>query len=167
MIMVDRPGMSEEHPSRWKAGARLAAGAVAAAGAIGVTEFLADWSSEPMSRIPFVTSIVLVTSLPHSTPARPSSVLGGHLVCALSGLASLWLLGSSELAAAVAVGLAVVSMQLLRVLHPPAGINAFLIPTLALPWTWIVTPVLTGSLILAAYSWLWARMSGKLSGPWV
>jgi CBS-domain-containing membrane protein len=162
---VQQDLMTNEAPSIWTRVAVLAASAVAAGAAIALTEVLADWSSEPMSRIPFVTSIVLVTSLPQSQPAQPRCVLGGHLVCALAGLVGAGVLGSGEIAAAVAVGLAVVGMQVLRVLHPPAGINAFLIPTLALSWNWVVTPVMTGALLLAAYSWLWTHVHRRLTEP--
>jgi hypothetical protein len=48
--------------------------AVGAGIAIGLMELLAYWGGEPLARVPFVTSIVLVTLLPQSEAARPAAI---------------------------------------------------------------------------------------------
>lgn len=126
-----------------------------AALAIAIMELLAHVAGEPLARVPFVTSIVLVIALPGTEPARPASVVGGHLASSLSGLAALWLLGPGEVASSVAVGLATVAMITARVLHPPAGIDAFLIASLSLPATWVLNPVLAGAVLLVGYAKVW------------
>jgi hypothetical protein len=40
-------------------------------------------------------------------------------------------------------------------MHPPAGIDAFLVARLGLPTSWIVNPVVIGVLLLAGYSRVW------------
>jgi CBS-domain-containing membrane protein len=106
--------------------------------------------------VPFVTSIVLVMAVPEIEAARPPAVIFGHLLSGVAGLVALWTLGSNELATAVGVGLATLFMLASRVVHPPAGINAFLIPANAISASWILNPILVGSILLAAYGRLWA-----------
>ena len=50
-----------------------------------------------------------------------------------------------------------------RALHPPAGVDAFLIAQLDLPWSWIVNPVLIGAILLAGFSQIWAWGGSYLS----
>jgi CBS-domain-containing membrane protein len=129
--------------------------ALGAAVAIAGMEVFGTAIAEPLFRVPFVTSIVLVMALPNSEPARWTSVLGGHLVSCVAGYAALWVLGAGSTAASVGVGLATLAMISGRCLHPPAGINAFLIPQNGLPLVWAASPVAVGALLLIGYAWLW------------
>ena len=129
--------------------------AVGAGLAIGLMELLAYWDGEPLVRVPFVTSIVLVTLLPQSEAARPAAIIGGHLLSAIAGLIALWVLGPGEAATVVGVGLATLLMAATRLVHPPGGIDAFLIPAEGLPAIWIVNPVFIGAVLLAVFAALW------------
>jgi CBS-domain-containing membrane protein len=126
------------------------------AGAMGIMELLASYVEEPLWRIPFVTSIVLVTALPDSEASRPYAVIAGHMWSCGAGLAALALLGPGNLASAVGVGLAALGMLAIRAPHPPAGIDAFLITANALSLGWVVSPVLIGSLLLVLFSRAWS-----------
>jgi CBS-domain-containing membrane protein len=137
--------------------------AIGAAAAIGVMELLAHAAQEPLSRVPFVTSIVLTLSLPDSEPAQPYAVIVGHLASCVAGLAAIWCLGSGEMASAVGVGLAAISMLALRAMHPPAGIDAFLIAGMGLPASWILSPVLVGAVLLASFARLWSMGERRLA----
>ena len=78
---------------------------------------------------PLGASAVLVFALPASPMAQPWSVVGGNTVSALVGIGcahALQWLGSPELAAALAVALAITLMLALRCLHPPGGASALL-----------------------------------------
>ena len=130
--------------------------AVGAAIAIGAMEILARWDGEELSRVPFVTSIVLVMALPDSEPARPSAVIAGHFPSSLAGLIALWAFGSNEFATIAGVGLATLLMLATRAVHPPAGIDAFLVPAYALPATWILNPMLSGAVLLAGFASVWS-----------
>lgn len=112
----------------------------------------------PLVTIPFATSIVLVISQPDVQPARPRALIGGHLVSALVGLLVLTVTGPGPIAAAVAVGLAVLAMILTDTLHPPAGINPLLVVAGNLPWSFLAAPVLLGALMLAAFAFVWHRL---------
>jgi hypothetical protein len=70
--------------------------ALGAAVAIGATELLSDVAQEPLSRVPFVTSIVLTLSLPDSEAARPYAIIVGHLASCVAGFVALWCFGSGD-----------------------------------------------------------------------
>jgi len=131
--------------------------------AIGVMELLAHIAQEPLARIPFVTSIVLTMSLPDSEPARPYAVIVGHLASCVAGLVALWCLGSGETASGVGVGLAAFLMLALRAMHPPAGIDAFLVAGWGLPTSWVLSPVLVGAVLLASFARLWSMGERRIA----
>lgn len=123
--------------------------------AIALMEVLARVAEEPLSRVPFVTSIALVMALPDSPQARTYNVVAGHMLCCVAGLAAFWSFGSGDTACAVALGLALLLMLMAQALHPPAGINAFLIAAYGLPLSWAISPVLVGAIFLVGYKRVW------------
>jgi CBS-domain-containing membrane protein len=125
--------------------------------AIYVMERSSAMTAYPLAAIPFATSIVLVISQPGAVPAQPRALIGGHLISALVGLLVLALTGPGPLAAALAVGIAVLAMVLTGTLHPPAGINPLLVVAGNLPWSFLLAPVLTGALMLTAFALVWHR----------
>lgn len=131
--------------------------AIGAGLAIGLMEVLARYADEPLSRVPFVTSIVLVMALPDAPPSRPYAVIGGHLLSCLAGLIALWAFGTGEAACAVALGLALWLMLCFDALHPPAGIDAFLVVVFALPVSWVLSPVLIGAIFLVGFARAWTQ----------
>ncbi len=152
-------------PARRHLVRQLGVAAYRAAGAglaIALMEALAGLAQEPLARVPFVTSIVLVMALPASEPAQARAIIGGHLVSCLAGWCVLAFAGQSDGASAVAVGVATLAMIALRALHPPAGIDAFLMTSQALPASWIVSPVLIGALLLTAFAALWSAGERRL-----
>lgn len=132
--------------------------------AILAMELMTPLTAYPLAAIPFATSIVLVISQPDAKPAQPRALIGGHLVSAVAGLLVSMLAGPSIIAAALAVGLAVLAMVLTDTLHPPAGINPLLIVLGSLPLPFLIVPVLAGACLLAAFAWLWHRLVGRT--PW-
>jgi CBS-domain-containing membrane protein len=124
--------------------------------AIAIMEALAKLGHHEAARVPFVTSIVLALAAPETAPARPYAIVAGHLLSSLAGVAAVICLGPGDTASAVAVGLALLLMLACRALHPPAGIDAFLITEFNLPPGWIINPVLIGAVLLAVFSRLWA-----------
>ena len=78
---------------------------------------------------PLGASAVLVFAVPASPMAQPWAVVGGNTLSALVGIAGVHgvqLLGSPELAAALAVATAIALMLALRCLHPPGGATALM-----------------------------------------
>jgi CBS domain-containing membrane protein len=70
---------------------------------------------------PMGASSVLLFAVPASPLAQPWSVFGGNLVSALVGVTCAQMIDNPMLAAPVAGGLAILTMFLLRCLHPPGG----------------------------------------------
>jgi CBS domain-containing membrane protein len=91
-------------------------------------------------------SAVIVFGLPTSPLGQPWSLLMGHLVSALAGVAAQWLFAGHWFAPAIAVGLALGLMMALRCVHPPGGATALMAviggPTIhALGWSYVLVPV--------------------------
>jgi CBS-domain-containing membrane protein len=133
--------------------------AIGAGLAIGIMEAMAIIAAEPMVRVPFVTSIVLAMALPESLPAQPKAIVGGHMFSCLGGFMALYVLGPGETASAAAVGLATWLMIASRTLHPPAGIDAFLVASYGLSVDWVLNPVLIGAIMLSVFGhgWHWGE----------
>jgi CBS-domain-containing membrane protein len=71
-------------------------------------------------------------------------------------------LDPGELTSVIGVSLATLLMLATRAIHPPAGIDAFLMASHALPAGWLVNPVLIGAVLLAAFARVWAIAERKL-----
>jgi CBS domain-containing membrane protein len=93
---------------------------VTAALAIGATIALSHWLLSPPYVAAIGASSVLIFALPASPLAQPWSVFGGYVVSAAVGVA-MAALPYPALAAALAVGGAIMAMLILRCLHAPAG----------------------------------------------
>lgn len=113
-------------------------------------------------------SAVLVFAVPHGQLAQPWPVIGGHVVSALVGVTTAKLVDRVELAAAIAVGLAIVAMHLLKCIHPPGGATALSAviggPAVkALGFGFVFRPVMLGAVLLVAvgvafnWSFEWRR----------
>lgn len=96
----------------------------------------------------FGASCVLAFGVPDSPLAQPRSIIGGHVVSTLVGLLVLGTLGNSWWAGALAVGLALAVMQQTRTLHAPAGANPLVVLAASAPVSFLVTPVLTGAVVI-------------------
>jgi CBS domain-containing membrane protein len=102
----------------------------------------------------FGASSVLVYGVINSPLAQPRNLVGGHALSALIGVTVYQLLPQPLwLAAALAVSLAIVGMQITKTLHPPGGATALIAvigsPKLkALGYWYVAVPVLAGALLL-------------------
>ena len=132
--------------------------------AILAMHFLAGYGHTPLMLVPFATSIVLVLGTPEAEPAQPRALVGGHVISTLVGLAVSYAFGPSPWAAAAAVGLAMVAMYFVRAFHPPAGIDPLIIVNESLPWPFLFTTVLPGSLLLLGFAFLWHNAARR--GAW-
>ena len=159
--MPEKPELLENIKANWKTYAWRALG-----GAIGIYAmmFLAEMGHLPIALVPFATSVVNVIALPDALPGQPRALIGGHLISTITGLLVLTAFGSSTLAAALAVGLAIIAMHLTRTMHPPAGINPLIIVTASLPWSFLFVPVLAGVIVLTALAYLWLSRGNNLVG---
>lgn len=97
-------------------------------------------------------SAVLLYAVPHSPMSQPWALVGGHLLSGIAGWACSLLIPDPVLAAAGAVGLAVLLMHLAHCLHPPGGATA-LIMVLAADqfhhhgWGWLASTVIANAIL--------------------
>lgn len=98
---------------------------------------------------PLGATCVLLFAVPKSPLAQPRNIIGGHLISTLIGLLTINLFGDGMLPIAFAVGASIALMQLLRVVHAPAGANPLLIIMSGTTnYSFLLTPVLIGSVLL-------------------
>ena len=133
--------------------------------AVGVMEFLAQLGQVSYAKVPFVTSIVLAIALPDAPASTPRAIIGGHIASTLAGIAVVYLLGTQDFSAALAVGLAVLAMAATRTMHPPAGLDAFLVVSQGLPASWLLFPVIPGAILLAVFAVIWKAIGDRLFAP--
>jgi CBS-domain-containing membrane protein len=94
-------------------------------------------------------------------------LIGGHLVSAAVGLAVVALLGPGPWAAALAVGLAMLAMNLTGTFHPPAGIDPLVVAVHGMSWSFLLAPVAASALLLALFAFVWHNLvrRGASAGP--
>lgn len=98
-------------------------------------------------------SAVLLFAVPHGALSQPWPVVGGNLIAAFIGVTCAQLIAEPYVAAALAVGLAILLMYYLRCLHPPGGATA-LVAVIGgesvhqLGYTFLLTPVLANVAVL-------------------
>ncbi|CDH03367.1 HPP family protein [Xenorhabdus bovienii] len=113
--------------------------------------YLSQTTEYPWLMAPFGATCAILFSAPTSPLAQPRNVIGGHLLTTAVGLVALYTLGNSMIVMSLAVGIAIMLMQLFRVVHPPAGANPLVVLLAgqeAVGFDFLLTPVLTGSLAL-------------------
>lgn len=126
-------------------------GFIGGAAGILVLCLLGEYSGIPWLMAPFGATCVLLFAVPTSPLAQPRNIVFGHLISAAVGLSALFMFGDSYVVMAIAVGTAIMLMQHFRSVHPPAGANPIVIAlagTTNIDWTFLITPVLSGSLAL-------------------
>lgn len=98
-------------------------------------------------------SAVLVFALPHVNVAQPWPLVGGQVVSALVGVLCAKYIPDTTLAAAMAVGVAILAMYYLGCIHPPGGATALAAVVsgpdiLAMGYQFVVIPVLLNAIVL-------------------
>ncbi len=126
---------------------KSAIGAIVAMTAVGL---LAVYTGLPILIAPFGASAVLLFGQPKSPLSQPANVIGGYFIAASVGGMAAFLFPGLWLAGAVAVGITIGLMLLLRLTHPPAGA----VPIVAIASHFqppvLFEVVLTGSILLVA-----------------
>jgi CBS domain-containing membrane protein len=133
---------------RWRAIVGAAVGVLFAAL---LSQFFATGSAGLWLAAPLGASAVLVFAVPASPLAQPWSVVGGNTLSALIGIACARWIGDVNVAAALAVSMAIAVMFFARCLHPPGGAVALTaVLTHASHWSFASFPVFTNSALLVA-----------------
>lgn len=110
---------------------------------------------------PFGASAVLVFGVPDSPLAQPKNVILGHLLTAFIGLIFLTYFSVTPITLALATGLGVSAMLLSKTTHPPAGANPLLIMLTGQSWSFLLTPVLSGAIVIVLCGMLMTKLKRK------
>ena len=132
-------------------------GAMIGMGVLALASTFTPWA---LLMAPFGASCVLLFAVPESPLSQPMNVVGGHVLATLVSLGTLAVLPHSWWAVAVAVGLSIGLMVVLRVTHPPAGADCVVVFMTQAGWSFVFVPVLTGSVVLVAIAYAYHRTSG-------
>ena len=109
--------------------------------------------------LPFSASAFIIFALPKAPVAQPRSVIGGHVLSALVGVALYVGLGQSFWVVGLAGGVVAALMVVTKAWHPPAVCTA-LIPVMT-PignWLWVSYPVGLGSAIVVIIGLLYNNL---------
>ena len=97
--------------------------------------------------------MVLLYGYPESPFAQPKNVVFGHFTTTLVGLFFLYLIPLPIfLTIPLAVGLGVGLMILFNVTHPPAGGNPIIVIIGSVSLDYLLSPVITGSVIIIVFA---------------
>lgn len=118
----------------------------------------------------FGASAVLIYGVINSPLAQPRNLIGGHLLSAFIGVSIGYVIKETWLAAALAVSMSIVIMQITKTLHPPGGATA-LIAIIGSPkvknlgYMYVISPILTGVVILLLIALICNNMTDHRSYP--
>ncbi len=110
---------------------------------------------------PFGASMVLVMAVHESPLAKPTNILLGHILSALSGVIILYLIGDHFLALGLAVGLAIFVMTITKTIHPPAGANPIIVILTGQEISFVLFPVAVGALMLVIFAYLYNKLLNR------
>lgn len=139
--------------------------AIAGGTALLIMQELALIAGLPIAVVPFSCSIIVLLSVPESDGAQPRNVIGGHVICALSGCGSALLLGPNWLSVSIGIAVAMMVMDLSRTVHPPAGLTVLIATLHAKSWDFVLMPVLSGAAILVGLCFIYYRAIGTTAWP--
>ena len=114
----------------------------------------------------FGSSMVLLFGYSESPFAQPKNVFFGHLITALVGLFFLNFIPLPIfLTIPLAVGFGVGLMILLNVTHPPAGGNPIIVIIGSVSFDYLLSPVISGSVIVIIFAIIVNKFILKKSYP--
>ncbi|KAA5821884.1 HPP family protein [Algibacter amylolyticus] len=119
----------------------------------------------------FGATSVLVFGAIQSPLAQPRNLIGGQVISAIIGVTVYkYLPNVIWLSAPLAVALSIIAMQITRTLHPPGGATALIAvigteKITALGYLYVLTPVLSGTIILFVVALIFNNLTQYRSYP--
>ena len=114
----------------------------------------------------FGSSMVLLYGYPESPFAQPKNVFFGHVLTTIVGMIFLYFIPLPlYLTIPLAVGFGVGFMILFNVTHPPAGGNPIIVIMGSVSVDYLLTPVISGSIIILIFAIIINRLILKKNYP--
>ena len=114
----------------------------------------------------FGSTMVLLFGYPESPFAQPKNIFFGHLVTALVGVIFVNLIPLPIfMTIPLGVGIGIFFMILLGVTHPPAGGNPIIIIIGSASFSYIINPIIIGTIIVLIFGILLNRLILKKEYP--
>lgn len=133
--------------------------------AIGLLALLTNLTETVWLMAPFGASCVLVFIAWDAPLSQPRNIIGGHFISAASGLLLFHLFGNEFWVIALGVGLAIALMHLTRTTHPPAGANPIVVIMAGSSWSFLLNPVLIGSMMIVVVALLINNLDAQRQYP--
>ena len=114
----------------------------------------------------FGSSMVLLYGYPENPFAQPKNIFFGHLLTSIVGIIFLFFTAlPTFIIIPLAVGLGVSLMILFKVTHPPAGGNPIIIIIGSVSIDYLISPIITGSIIIIVFGIVLNRLILKKKYP--
>ena len=114
----------------------------------------------------FGSSMVLLYGYPESPFAQPKNVFFGHVITTIVGMIFLYFIPLPlYLTIPLAVGFGVGFMILFNVTHPPAGGNPIIVIIGSVSVDYLLTPVISGSIIIIIFAIIINKLILKKNYP--
>ncbi|MEO4052352.1 HPP family protein [Solibacillus sp. CAU 1738] len=97
-------------------------------------------------------SCVLVFGAWNAPFSQPRNIIGGHLLTSTIGIITYNTLGATTFSISFAICISIFLMMMTKTVHPPAGANPLIILLNGYSWSYLITPVLIGSIIIVVYA---------------
>ena len=120
---------------------------------IGILSFLSfETSTGFWLMFSFGSSTLIVLVFHNSEFAQPANVFFGHLLAIVIGILFNEFLGISYLTLGLSVGTTVTLMMYFKIIHPPAAANPLIALFADVSLSYIVFPVVVGSIVVIVLS---------------
>lgn len=139
--------------------------AVGCLAGLGMVCLLSAHYKLPLLLPSFGASAVLLYAACHTPMAQPRNVIGGHVLSALTGVAAYKLLGGEWWAITVGVTLAILVMTVTHTLHPPGGATAFMAIYNGRDFSFVISPVGVGVVLLVIIAVIVNNLSSNRKYP--
>ncbi len=113
----------------------------------------------------FGSSMVLLYGFPESPFAQPKNIFFGHLITSCVGVLFVNLSLPIFISIPIAVGVGVSLMILLGITHPPAGGNPIIVIIGGASFNYLLSPVISGSIIVILFGIILNRFIAKKKYP--
>lgn len=121
---------------------------------INILAYLSVYSHYPLIAAPMGATAVLIFGIPDSPLAQPRNVIGGNFWGSLIAILCVQIFGTDPWIMALAVATTIKLMKLTRTVHPPSGAVALVGVMSGVSWQFLLTPVLTGSILIVLWAFI-------------